>query len=502
VGTEKIDRLLDVVGETVLHRRRLDHLLGTDDREEERLQEELGSGDILLSDLQDSVIQMRTLPLSSIIGPFPRAVRDIAAETGKQASLQMSGTETQLDRVILDGISETIVHVLRNAVHHGIEPPAEREAQGKPAAGTVALRAEPRGGMVAITIADDGRGVSEAVLERARRAGSLVEVLAEPGFSTAGGVTELAGRGVGLDAVKRHVESLGGNIEIASGPAEGTVVTLLLPLTLALMELLLVERGGQALGLPLPSVIEAFAIDTVTTLGGRPSIDLRGTTVPLIDLAEAIAAGGEDLAARSPAVVLAAAGQRIAVVCDQLLGDQEAVVKTLGPLLSDLPGYLGAAILADGRVALILEPSFLVRQRAAVVARAGGDDEARPASKVLVVDDQFTVRELQRRILEGAGYDVLTGANGREALDVIAREPDIDLVITDIEMPEMDGFALLDQVRAQEQTETLPVVIVSSRAGEEDRRRGADAGADAYVVKAEFDQQALLDTVGRLIDRR
>ncbi|HEX2016306.1 MAG TPA: response regulator [Solirubrobacteraceae bacterium] len=501
VGTAKIDRLLDVVGETVLHRRRLDHLLRRGNEDEERLEEELGSGDILLADLQDSVIQMRTLPLSSIIGPFPRAVRDMAAETGKQAKLEMHGTETQLDRVILDGVSETIVHVLRNAVSHGIETPEQRAAAGKAPEGTVELRAEPRGGLVAITVSDDGRGVSTEIQERGRRAGSLVEVLAEPGFSTAGRVSDLSGRGVGLDAVKRHVESLGGGMEIASEPGRGTAVTLLLPLTLALMELLLVERGGQPFGLPLPSVVEAFAIDTVTTLGGRPSIDLRGSTVALIDLAEAIGAAGEELAPRSPAVVVSAAGQRMAVVCDRLLGDQEAVVKTLGPLLADLPGYLGAAILGDGRVALILEPSFLVRRRAAVAA-ARAREEASHVSRVLVVDDQFTVRELQRRILEGAGYEVLTAANGVEALEVITREPELELVVTDIEMPEMDGLTLLQHIRGEPDTDTLPVVIVSSRAGEEDRRRGAEAGADAYVVKAEFDQRALLETVGRLIERR
>jgi two-component system chemotaxis sensor kinase CheA len=189
------------------------------------------------------------------------------------------------------------------------------------------------------------------------------------------------------------------------------------------------------------------------------------------------------------------------VVCDRLLGDQEAVVKTLGPLLADLPGYLGAAILGDGRVALILEPSFLVRRRAAVAA-ARAREEASHVSRVLVVDDQFTVRELQRRILEGAGYEVLTAANGVEALEVITREPELELVVTDIEMPEMDGLTLLQHIRGEPDTDTLPVVIVSSRAGEEDRRRGAEAGADAYVVKAEFDQRALLETVGRLIERR
>ena len=509
VPAGKVDRLLDVVGEAVLHRRRLDHLVTTEAaRTDDRVDDELGHGDRLLEEMRDAVVELRTLPLGSITGAFPRAVRDVAAAEGKEVELRLSGTDTQLDRVILDGVSETIVHCLRNAVSHGIEAPGERAEAGKPRSGTVDLRAEPRGGLVADTVADDGRGVSHELLRRARDRGSLTDVLADPGFSTAGAVSELSGRGVGLDAVKRHVESLGGSLEIASTPGEGTAVTLLLPMTLAILHLLLVERGGQVLGLPMASVLEALSAGETTTLGGRPSIELRGSALAVADVADVIGLSAPALKGSGPAVVVTASGHSVAALCDRIVGEQEAVVKTLGPLLAELPGYLGATILAD-RIALILDPAFVARgssrPRAAVAPESDAEpqsDAGGPAPKVLVVDDQFTVRELQRSILQTAGYRVTTARDGREALDALEREGDVELVITDIEMPEMDGLALLREIRGRPEGSSLPVVVVTTRGSDDDRRRGAEAGADAYMVKAEFDQQKLLDTASRLVGRR
>jgi two-component system, chemotaxis family, sensor kinase CheA len=274
VSAEKVDSLLDAVGETALNRRRVAHLMSAErDGPNGPLAEEMDTGERLLDELQEAVLQMRTLPLTSITGRFPRAVRDLAQREGKQVELVMSGTGTQLDRVILDGISETITHLLSNAVIHGIEPPEERVGAGKASGGRLELRAEQRGGMVAIEVADDGRGVSEDLLRRAA-GGSLVDVLAEAGFSTAAEVSDAAGRGVGLDAVKTHVEGLGGSLEMASEPGVGTTFVLLLPLTLALLRVLLVERGGQAFGIALSSVSEALSVDARTSLGGRPALEL------------------------------------------------------------------------------------------------------------------------------------------------------------------------------------------------------------------------------------
>ena len=505
VSAEKVDRMLDAVGESVLHHRRLEHQLR--DRilteGDDVAEEELDMSERLLDELQDSVIEMRTLPLSSITAPYPRAVRDLAAAEGKQVELVITGAETQLDRVILEGISETITHLLRNAVAHGVEKPDERQRAGKPGAARLELRAEQRGSMVAIELEDDGRGVSPELLARAKAEGSLTEVLARPGFSTATEVSDLAGRGVGLDAVKSHVERLGGTVEVRSEPSRGTTVVLLLPLTLALLRVLLCERAGRVFGLPLASVREVVAVDVTTSLGGRRSLELRGKTVPLGDLAAIMGASAPPLPPCPPAMILVSPARVAGITCDRVLGDQEVVMKRLGPLLGDVPGYLGAAILGDGRVALILDPSHLSAKHASgsVPSRPIAEPEERSAPNVLVVDDQFTVRELQRSILETAGYRVQTARDGREALERIVGYADIDMVLTDVQMPEMDGLELLTAIRRQPEHASLPVVIVTSQGSDSDKRRGAEKGADAYIVKDEFDQQALLETIDRLVGR-
>jgi two-component system, chemotaxis family, sensor kinase CheA len=496
----KFDEFFDAVGETALHTRRLEGLLEADAADAESITEELDQGNALLAELQHSVIQLRTLPLSSITGPFPRAVRDLAAAKGKEVELEISGTETQLDRVILEGISESITHLLTNAVAHGIEVPEERERAGKPSRGVIALRAERRGSRVAIEVADDGRGVPADLLA-GPGGGSLVDTLAEAGFSTAEEVDEVSGRGVGLDAVKSHVESLGGELQVESQPGRGTAVTMLLPLTLSLQQMLLVERAGAIFGVPLPSVDEAIAVTGTMALAGRESIEVRGRAVPLADLAEVIGAPARELPAQPQAMVVSASGRRVAVLCDRIVAEQELVIKGLGPLLAGVPGYLGATILHDGRIALVLDPAQITR----LGGRARGtslEPRAEPEQPtVLVVDDQFTVRELQRSILEAAGYRVRTARDGREALAEVADDGAVGLVVTDLQMPEMDGIELLRAIRDSREYASLPVVVVTSQGGEDDRRRGLEAGADAYILKDQFDQQTLLATVDRLLAR-
>jgi two-component system chemotaxis sensor kinase CheA len=508
VSVAKVDRVLDTVGGAVLHQRGLEHLLAAD--ADDRLDEALAQGELLLDDLQDAALDLRALPLSAITGAFPRFVHDLARAEGKDLELTLQGAETQLDRAILDGLSDMLVHLLRNAVAHGIEPPQERVEAGKPPRGRIELRAEQRAGGVAIEIADDGRGASPELLEQAEQTGSLVELLARPGFSTAQAVSDVAGRGVGLDAVRSHVESLGGALEASSEPGRGMTVTLLLPFTLAILQVLLVERLGQPFAFPLASVAEVVRVEDTHALGRRTSIELRGRAIPLGDLAGALGAAGE-LPQQPPALVLTHAGASVALACDRLLGEEEVVVQGLGPLLDQVPGYLGGTILGDGRIALVVDPAAAAASAASgggAAASAGAASGATAASAapatvgtILVVDDQFTVRELQRSILEAAGYRVMTATDGRDALQQLAGDAAVDLVVTDLEMPELDGLALVRRIREQEATSALPVIVVTSRAGEDDRRRGLEAGADAYVTKDRFDQRALLDTVEQLVGR-
>jgi two-component system chemotaxis sensor kinase CheA len=319
-------------------------------------------------------------------------------------------------------------------------------------------------------------------------------------------VTELSGRGVGLDAVKRHVEAFGGSMEVRSEPGAGTEVVLQLPLALALLEVLLFERGGNVFGLPLPTVEEAVSIGETFSLQGRPSIELRGLQLPLYDVAALVGAEAPQLPARAPALVVSAGGRRIAATCDVLLGEEEVVVKPLGPLFR-VEGYLGAAILGDGRIALLLDATTLSRghrrlaQSSSPAQNGDHAPDRAPMPKVLVVEDSFTVRELQKGILEAAGYRVAAAANGREALELLGQEADVALVVSDIEMPEMDGLELTRQIRSEPAYGALPVVIVTALGSEDDQRRGIEAGADAYMVKRSFDQHAMLETVERLVGR-
>ena len=547
VPAEKIDHLLDLVGEVMQDRRRLAHALGAADGLPTDAADELSAGERMLGELKDSAVGMRTLPVSMITGPLPRAIRDLARTIGREVEFTVVGADTELDRVILESLSEPLTHLLRNSVIHGIEPPGEREQAGKPACGHIELRAVPRGGLVEITVCDDGRGVSPEIMEEARQEGSLADVLSRAGFSTAGEVTDLAGRGVGLDAVKAHVHSLGGRFEVTSEPGHGMAVSLLLPVALALLKVLLIQRGEAVYGLPIAGVEEVVTVDATTTLQGRVSLDLRGRSLPVVDLAAVIGADAPPLPAKPPALVLTADGRWLAAACDGLLGEAEVVVKPLGPLLAGVSGYLGAAILGDGGIALLVEPGALIRghrraargglsapapARTVTVSRpeqdggsvataggsvataaadgpavSGGPAVAAPPSattepaKILVVEDSFIVRELQRCVLESAGHEVVTASDGREALDALSKEEGIELVVTDLEMPRLGGLNLTRAIRADEARSSLPVVMVTSRGSDEDRRRGMEAGVDAYIDKQGFQQSALLATIDQLLGR-
>jgi two-component system chemotaxis sensor kinase CheA len=500
VPAEKIDRLLDIVGEVTQYQGQLAHALGGGGQLPRGLADVLDSGERMLGELKDTAIGMRTLPLSVMTQRLPLAVRDLARAAGKDVEFTVTGEQTELDRVILESLHDPLAHLLSNAIVHGIEPAAERTRAGKPARGRLEVRAVPHGSLVEVVVADDGRGVSAEVLQRAQRGDGLTGVLTRAGYSTAEELTDLAGRGVGLDAVSSYVRALGGSLEIRSEPGHGMQVILLLPVALALLEVLLFARGPAVYGLPLSAVLEVITVSGPLVLAGQPALDYRGQPLPVADAAALIGTAAPPLPGEPPGLVISAGGRHAIAACDRVLGQREVVVKPLGPFFDGVRGYIGATILSDGQIALLIEPTVLTRAPRPAPVTSPPHPPA-PAPRVLVADDSFTVRELQRSILEAAGYPVVTACDGRAALDTLNRDPEIALVVTDLDMPELGGLDLTRAIRADQARSLLPVIIVTANGSEADRRRGIEAGADAYIAKDAFDQQTLLAAVERLVGR-
>ncbi|RIK11350.1 MAG: hypothetical protein DCC49_00095 [Acidobacteria bacterium] len=474
-----------------------------------------------LDRLQEQSMRLAMLPTASIFAPFPRLIRNLCRELGKEVDLQLDGGGTELDKQVLEQIVDPIRHLLINAVDHGIEPPEEREASGKPRRGSLTVTARQQGRQVVIEVRDDGRGISpEAVKASAVRKGLIDEgdelsnqealaLLFKAGFSTAGIVTDTSGRGVGLDVVKEAVDRLKGTVDIDSVPGDGTVFSITLPITLAIIEAILVNIGGQEFAIPVSAVEEVVGVPEhdVQNVGGREAVVLRDQTTSLVPLHKVLSLP-EDEIPDGPVVVIATATRRVAFRVGELIGQQEVVIKGLGSFLPRMRHVAGASILGDGRVILVLDPYELIDtarrplgSSAAPVQRRTGLSAAgaRPA-RILVVDDSLAIREMLRSIFEAAGYSVEVAVDGADGLTKV-RQQKFDGVITDVEMPRLDGFGLVEGIRSRSENENLPVIMVTSLAKEEHRRRGLEVGANAYIVKSSFDQSTLLETLRSLVGR-
>lgn len=466
-----------------------------------------------LTDLQDRAMRTQMVPVSTVTDQLQRAVRDLARTHGKDVRWETDGMTTELDRGVLRQLSDSLMHLVRNAVDHGIESPDGREAAGKPPQASLRLQAMQLGSEVIIAVADDGRGIDvDDVSRRAREQGmdtegltddELLELIFAPGLSTAKFVTDVSGRGVGLDAVRAGVEAAHGRVEVQSTPGEGTEFRIIVPITVAVLRCLLVEAGGQNFALPFHRVLlsQAHAPAKLAHNEGRPVVWVDDQPVPVQGLAETVGMVSE--LTTGPVVVLADATRGHAFAVDRLIGQRDVVIKALNPLLPHLKAVAGASVEPDGSVLLVLDPPGLI-QRARHATRHNGF-AAPPAhhptaqrQRVLVVDDALTIRELQRNILERAGFDVRVATDGSQALSSLAHEPS-DLVLTDVEMPNMNGFELTEAIRARPALANIPVLILSSRSSDVDRQRGLDVGADGYITKSGFDESSLLTAVNRLL---
>lgn len=463
----------------------------------------------LTAEMQDKLMRVRMVPLAHLSGRLHRTVRRTAADLGKQVRLVLEGENTDLDKTVLEEMAEPLLHLLRNAIDHGVEDAAAREAAGKPSAGTVRVRACHEGTQIVIRVSDDGRGVDyEAVRFAAVARGALspeaagiaspdelIDVLFQPGFSTAGRVTEISGRGVGLDVVRALVERLKGTVSLASDPGRGATFTVRLPLTLAVIRALVVEAEGQTFALPLGSVTQILRLDPEQCgrIGTQDVARIGGETLPRFTLAKRLGLRGtSEPDPRPPAVVIGVGDRRYVVILDRVAGGREVVVKSLGTHVRHAPGIAGATLMGDGSVVLILDPAELCAPartaRPAQPASAAHTRHApRPATEqltVLVVDDSPSVRRFVSGQLRDAGMEVLTAKDGLDALDVLHHAERLpDVVMLDVEMPRMDGYELLSTLRAAPAHRHLPVVMLTSRAGDKHRRKAMELGATAYLVK-------------------
>jgi two-component system chemotaxis sensor kinase CheA len=478
----------------------------------------------VVSDLQEQAMELRMLPVSTVFNTFPRAMRDLARQFKKDVELVIEGGDTELDKKVLEEINDPLVHIMRNAVDHGIEPAAERVALGKPAKGTIRLSARQEGDRIVIEITDDGAGIDpERVKAAAVRKGYLSEseaksmsdrearyLIFEKGFSTAAIITEISGRGVGMDVVREFVvERLKGSLDVDSELGKGSTFRLTIPLTLAIIRALLLRVSGQTFALPTSSVDETARVEPsdIIKVEGHEVIRRQRRTVPLVHLRDILgldAVVEEDNGGKIPIATLSFSGHRLGLIVDAFVGEQQIVIKTLGTHLKRVENVAGVTILGAGEVVPILNVPDLMtngRQITGVRVRRSAvvKEKAAGPSRILICEDSFTTRELERSIFEAAGYEVETATDGAMGLARLREGIDVDAVVTDVQMPNMSGFELTKAIKSDDMLQHIPVIIVTSLERDEEKAEGIKAGADAYITKSVFNQDTLLDTVERLI---
>jgi two-component system chemotaxis sensor kinase CheA len=492
--------------------------------------------------LEERVHAARLLPLSTVFALFPRMMHDLAKQQGKEVELVIEGGEISVDKRILEEMKDPLMHLLRNALDHGIEAQPERERQGKPRGGVVQLRAVREGSGVLLEVRDDGRGLDrEAIRQVALKHGlhdeatlaamtpaQLQQLIFMPGFSTSTFVTELSGRGVGLDVVRANVEHLKGDIRIESSPQQGTLMQVRLPLSLATARLLLAGVGDRLYGLPIEFIYTSLRVreEDIFTLEGRSAITLDGQPLiapllaDLLELPDSRRLGKAEgvpnitgnvghatlcptyAQATTVCIVIQVGDERLGLRVDELLGEEEVVAKPLGAPLTRVRNVSGLTILGSGEICAVLNPADLLRSAHKLAAEPARNKLERAGAPVkvciLLVEDSALVRAMEKRILEDAGYEVVAAADGVDALNALGRRS-FAAVVSDINMPNMDGLTLTARIRQEPRYKDLPVILVTSLASDDDKRRGLEAGANAYIPKPSFDQRVLLETLKRLI---
>ncbi|MGP1485182.1 MAG: chemotaxis protein CheW [Campylobacter sp.] len=516
VEVKRLDHLMNLIGELVLGKNRL--LKIYDDVEEryegekflEELNQVVSSLSLVTTDIQLAVMKTRMLPIAKVFNKFPRMIRDLSRELNKQIDLEITGEETELDKSIVERIGDPLVHMIRNSCDHGIEESSIRVAAGKPEKGTIQLKAYNEGNHIVIEITDDGKGLDADMLkvksiekgiitEREADAMSNKEafgLIFKPGFSTAAKVTNVSGRGVGMDVVKTNIEKLNGIIDIESELGKGTTMKLKIPLTLAIMQSLLVGAQEEFFAIPLASVLETVRvpIDDIYTIDGKNVLRLRDEVLSLVKLSDIFGVKqvfeGTD---QTYVVVIGVAESKLGIIVDNLVGQEEVVIKSMGDYLQNIPGIAGATIRGDGRVTLIVDVGAMMSMakdikvdiKASMEAANAGRVKEKPSDyKVLIVDDSKMDRTIMQKSLEPIGVTIIEATNGVEALSIVkSGEHALDAILIDIEMPRMDGYTLAGEIRKYSKYRNLPLIAVTSRTSKTDRLRGVEVGMTEYITK-------------------
>ncbi|MDP6675987.1 MAG: response regulator, partial [Pirellulales bacterium] len=473
--------------------------------------------------LHREVIFSRMRPLADGIHGFPRLVRDVSRQLNKQVRLVTKGEQTGVDRDILDKLEAPLSHLVRNALDHGMELPDDRVRNGKSASGTITIDAGHRAGSLTISITDDGRGinteslktkiidrnlVTPQVAERLSEA-ELLEFLFLPGFSTRNEVTEISGRGVGLDVVQTMVKAVGGTVRITTQPGKQTCFTLQLPITMSVIRALLVDIGGEPYAFPLPRIDHILTCqrEKIASVEARNYIDHDGIAIGLVHASNVFDIDLPDSEEENISVVIISdRGQRFGLVVDAFLGERDLEVRPLDSRLGKVPNISSASLLENGDPVLIVDIEDIVRSIDSLLTGRGispidaarEELEATIAKRILVVDDSITVRELERQLLQSKGYEVDVAVDGMDGWNAFRSTP-YDLVVSDVDMPRMDGIGLVTLIKTDAQRSHIPVVIVSYKDREEDRLRGLDAGANRYLTKSSFQDDTFLETIVDLI---
>jgi two-component system chemotaxis sensor kinase CheA len=511
VPVSRIDELNRLVGEASAAQLRVGHVFGTELKVDPDGVTEYRELTKVINQLQEVTERTRMVPVATLEPVLHRTVRDSARAAGKDVRWEMLGEDIEVDRGVLDELVSPLLHLVRNSVGHGVELPDVRRAAGKSPQATVRLHATQVGSKVVIAVSDDGGGIDVgAVRAAAAKSGVDVTRLTEQqslqlifrsGVSTAKVLTEDSGRGVGLDVVATAVAAVHGEVEVVNHPGVGAEFRIVVPITLTVVACLIVSIAGQSFALPLHRIIRMLDAQHIQVVSGRKLAVIDGLAVPVSNLGTLL---GLPTVEEGPWVLLGTPTSAHAFQVETVLQKRDVVVRGLTGRLRDLQAVSGASIEPNGSILLVLDVPTLIERSEAIAEHTSRivDKTARPARQlsVMVVDDALMVRELQRSILERGGYSVRTASDGAEALTMLADQP-ADLVVTDLEMPNVDGFELTTRIRAHPRLTNIPVLIVSSRASEEDHQRGLDAGADGYIVKTSFDEAGLLSAVSRLLGR-